>query len=103
MSDIVSQLWNYCHTLRHDGVDYGDYIEQLTYLLFLKMADERDVAVPIKASWRSLREADSPDALTVYQHALDLLSEQPGILGDIYTDAESKLSNSKNLLQLANL
>jgi type I restriction enzyme M protein len=36
MNDIVQKLWNYCHTLRHDGIDYGDYIEQLTYLLFLK-------------------------------------------------------------------
>ena len=43
MSDIVQKLWGFCHTLRHDGVDYGDYIEQLTYLLFLKMADERGI------------------------------------------------------------
>src|SRR4051795_2331340 len=43
MSDIVNKLWGFCHTLRHDGIDYGDYIEQLTYLLFLKMADERAV------------------------------------------------------------
>ena len=41
MSDIVNKLWGFCHTLRHDGIDYGDYIEQLTYLLFLKMADEQ--------------------------------------------------------------
>ena len=41
MSDIVQKLWGFCHTLRHDGIDYGDYIEQITYLLFLKMADER--------------------------------------------------------------
>ena len=39
MSDIVQKLWGFCHTLRHDGVDYGDYIEQLTYLLFLMMAE----------------------------------------------------------------
>ena len=43
MSDIVQKLWGFCHTLRHDGMDYGDYIEQITYLLFLKMADERGV------------------------------------------------------------
>ena len=43
MSDIVQKLWGFCHTLRHDGIDYGDYIEQLTYLLFLKMADERKI------------------------------------------------------------
>ena len=41
MTDVVQKLWGFCHTLRHDGIDYGDYIEQLTYLLFLKMADER--------------------------------------------------------------
>jgi type I restriction enzyme M protein len=38
---IVQRLWNYCHVLRDDGVSYGDYVEQLTYLLFLKMADEQ--------------------------------------------------------------
>ena len=43
MTDIVQKLWGFCHTLRHDGIDYGDYIEQLTYLLFLKMADERGI------------------------------------------------------------
>jgi type I restriction enzyme M protein len=39
-ASIVQRVWNYCHTLRDDGVSYGDYLEQLTYLLFLKMADE---------------------------------------------------------------
>ena len=59
MTDVVAKLWGFCHTLRHDGVDYGDYIEQLTYLLFLKMADERGIelpeqsrlAVPAQAKW----------------------------------------------------
>ena len=43
---MLSKLWGFCHTLRHDGVDYGDYIEQLTYLLFLKMADEKGSISP---------------------------------------------------------
>ena len=43
MSDVVQTLWGFCHTLRHDGIDYGDYIEQITYLLFIKMADERGI------------------------------------------------------------
>jgi len=38
---IVQKLWNYCNVLRDDGMSYGDYVEQLTFLLFLKMADER--------------------------------------------------------------
>ena len=43
MSDIVQKIWGFCHTLRHDGVDYGDYIEQLTYLLFLKMSEQQEI------------------------------------------------------------
>jgi type I restriction enzyme M protein len=58
MSDIVQKLWGFCHTLRHDGIDYGDYIEQITYLLFLKMADElakppynKPAIVPAAFNW----------------------------------------------------
>ncbi len=50
MTDIVNKLWGFCHTLRHDGIDYGDYIEQLTYLLFLKMAQERGIDLS-KIEW----------------------------------------------------
>lgn len=39
-SALVSKLWNYCSILRDDGLSYGDYVEQLTFLLFLKMAEE---------------------------------------------------------------
>ena len=46
MTDVVGKLWGFCHVLRHDGMDYGDYIEQLTFLLFLKMADERGIDLP---------------------------------------------------------
>jgi hypothetical protein len=46
MSDVVQKLWGFCHTLRHDGIDYADYVEQITFLLFLKMADEKGVALP---------------------------------------------------------
>ena len=52
MTDVVQKLWGFCHTLRHDGIDYGDYIEQITYLLFLKMSDERGMdltAMPMLA------------------------------------------------------
>ncbi len=55
MTDVVQKLWGFCHTLRHDGIDYGDYIEQITYLLFLKMADERgDRAARRAATGRTL-------------------------------------------------
>ena len=66
---LVQKLWNYCNVLRDDGMSYGDYVEQLTYLLFLKMADERsrppyDQPSPIPAAyaWPALRALDG-DAL----------------------------------------
>ena len=46
MTDIVGKLWGFCHTLRHDRSDYGDYIEQLTYLLLLKVIDEKELEIP---------------------------------------------------------
>lgn len=59
---IISKVWSFCHTLRDDGVGYGDYLEQLTYLIFLKMADEyaaapynRNGGVPKKYNWQSLK------------------------------------------------
>ena len=51
MTDVVQTLWGFCHTLRHDGIDYGDYIEQITFLLFLKMADEKGLALPKRCDW----------------------------------------------------
>ena len=61
-SSIVSKVWSFCHTLRDDGVGYGDYLEQLTYLIFLKMADEyakppynRNIGVPSAYDWQSLK------------------------------------------------
>jgi type I restriction-modification system DNA methylase subunit len=74
MSDIVQKLWGFCHTLRHDGVDYGDYIEQITYLLFLKMADERAAAVPRGLDWNSLK-GRSGTALT--DHYADTVLRLP--------------------------
>jgi len=60
-ASMVSKVWSFCHTLRDDGVSYGDYLEQLTYLLFLKMADEyseiykKNVGIPAEYNWDSLK------------------------------------------------
>lgn len=58
-AEIVNKVWNYAHVLRDDGVGYGDYVEQITYLIFLTMADERETAgqqvrVPNKYAWAKL-------------------------------------------------
>src|ERR1700754_2624339 len=84
MIDIVNKLWGFCHTLRHDGVDYGDYIEQLTYLLFLKMAEERGVMIPKDCDWASLKVRSGTDLTDHYAEILRKLREAPGLLRDIF-------------------
>src|SRR5215217_1656305 len=100
MTDVVGKLWGFCHVLRHDGVDYGDYIEQLTYLLFIKMADERGIVLPEDTDWPYLRKQSGTDLLDTYVEALRTLGKQPGILGDIFSGAQSRFSNPVNLQKL---
>ena len=97
MSDIVNKLWGFCHTLRHDGVDYGDYIEQLTYLLFLKMADEKAIEVPNGCDWNSLKDRSGPDLTDHYADVLKKLREAKGILADIFAQAMPRFNNPVNL------
>ena len=90
-STLVQKLWNFCHTLRDDGVGYGDYLEQLTYLLFLKMADERSrpphnqpSPVPAPYAWPALLAKDGDDLFDHYRHTLEELGNQPGKLALIF-------------------
>lgn len=101
--DVVNKLWGFCHVLRHDGIDYGDYIEQLTYLLFLKMADERGVEVPERADWPYLRKQSGSDLLDAYVETLRTLGKERGILGDIYSGSQNRFTNPVNLQKLIGL
>jgi len=115
MSDVVNKLWGFCHTLRHDGIDYGDYIEQLTYLLFLKMADERGInlssieyeqdkkKVKIDCSWKPFTEKSGTDLLDAFASMLQGLSKQSGLLGDIFTQAMPRFNNPVNLKKVVNM
>lgn len=103
MSDIVNKLWGFCHTLRHDGVDYGDYIEQLTYLLFLKMADEREAHIPDGFGWEALREKAGTALTDHYADTLRALRESPGLLGDIFAQSTPRFNNPVNLKRLITL
>ncbi len=103
MTDVVAKLWGFCHTLRHDGIGYSHYVEQLTYLLFLKMAGEREIALPKKTDWAYLRSLSGTDLLDAYVEALRLLGKQPGMLGDIFSGAQSRFSNPVNLKKLIGL
>jgi type I restriction enzyme M protein len=106
-SGIVQRLWNYCGVLRDDGVSYGDYVEQLTYLLFLKMADEQTQApfnkpatIPSGLDWASLLKKDG-DALEVhYRHILESLGKESGLLGIIFRKAQNKIQDPAKLRRL---
>lgn len=101
--DVVQKLWGFCHTLRHDGIDYGDYIEQITYLLFLKMADEKGVEIPKGCDWPTIRDRSGTDLTDHYVEVLRKLGKNPGILGDIYAGALSRFQNPVNLKKLVSL
>lgn len=101
--DLVAKLWNFCHTLRHEGVDYNDYIEELTYLIFLKLSDERDIYIPEDCSWTELTKYEGEDLLRKYNNILQQLSNEPGILKDIFCEPIAKIRNSSSLKKLLNL
>src|SRR3990170_4799737 len=100
MTDVVQKLCGFCHTLRHDGIDYGDYIEQLTYLLFLKMADEKEVKIPKGYDWNSLKDKSGTALTDHYTEILRKLREEKGILGDIFAQSMPRFNNPVNLKRL---
>ena len=102
-TDLVQKLWGFCHTLRHDGIDYGDYIEQITYLLFLKMADERGVALPAGCEWPGLKAKSGVELREHYEDALRTLGKTEGILGEIYGGAQSRFTNPLSLKKIVGL
>ena len=109
-STIVQRLWNYCNVLRDDGVSYGDYVEQLTYLLFLKMADEqtrppfnKDSKIPKGLDWSSLLSKDGAELENHYRKILELLGKEPGMLGVIFRKSQSKIQDPAKLRRLIEL
>lgn len=110
--NIANKLWGFCNTLHHEGIDYGDFIEQFTYLLFLKMADEKDIKLPqIKISDNETRDGDWDSLKTLsgnyltdhYLLLLHTLREQQGLVGDIFAQAMPRFNNPVNLKRLINI
>ena len=104
---LVQKLWNYCNILRDDGLSYGDYVEQLTFLLFLKMADEqskppfdRQSPIPAGFGWEILVKLDGDDLETHYRHTLDELGKRQGMLGVIFRKAQNKIQDPAKLRRL---
>jgi type I restriction enzyme M protein len=106
-NQLVQKLWNYCNILRDDGLSYGDYVEQLTFLLFLKMADEQSKPpfkkpspIPKGFGWAALLKLDGDDLEIHYRHTLEELGKRSGMLGVIFRKAQNKIQDPAKLRRL---
>jgi type I restriction enzyme M protein len=104
---LVQRLWNYCNVLRDDGLSYQDYLEQLTFLLFLKMADEltrepwnRDPFIPAELDWQSLKALDGDELEAHYIRVLRELGQEKGMLGVVFRKAQNRIQDPAKLRRL---
>ena len=109
-ASVVSKIWSFCNTLRDDGVGYGDYLEQLTYLLFLKMADEyskppynRHLSIPAEYNWESLTAKRGAELEAQYGLTLRELGKLPGLLGQIFIKSQNKIQDPAKLYRLIDM
>ena len=122
-SGLISKVWNFAHVLRDDGVSYGDYLEQITYLLFLKMADEmskppynKNISFPkVKdtegheessgelCNWPTLCKKRGAELEAFYTQMLRSLGTEKGILGQIFTKSQNKIQDPAKLLKVIDL
>ncbi len=107
---IVSKVWGMCNPLRDDGVSYGDYLEQLTYLIFLKMSDEyskppykKETGIPVGYTWSDMNSLKGAELEVKYKAILEKLGEQGGILGKIFAQASNKISNAAILYRIVQM
>ena len=107
---IISKVWGMCNPLRDDGVSYGDYLEQLTYLIFLKMSDEyskppykRNTGIPQGYGWADMNGLKGAELEEKYKAILEKLGTQGGILGKIFQQASNKISNASILYRIVQM
>lgn len=103
-TQLVQKLWNYCNILRDDGLSYGDYVEQLTFLLFLKMADEQNKPplnkaspIPKNVDWQSLMCLDGDELETHYRHVLESLGKKKGMIDNSKIDRAGRSLRFRNI------
>jgi type I restriction enzyme M protein len=109
-SSVISKVWGFASMLRDDGVGYGDYLEQLTYLLFLKMVDEynrppysRNIPIPPEYNWESLKDKNGAELEVHYSELLRVLSTTKGTLGQIFTKSQNKIQDPAKLYKLIDM
>ena len=107
---IISKVWGMCNPLRDDGVSYGDYLEQLTYLIFLKMSDEyskppynKETNIPAGYTWADMNTLKGAELEQQYKATLEKLGEQGGILGKIFKGATNKIRNAAILYRIVQM
>lgn len=107
---IVSKVWGLCDSLRDDGVSYGDYLEQLTYLIFLKMSDEfsrppynRATGIPEGYRWCDMNTLQGAELEQQYKTTLEKLAKEKGILGEIFQDAANRISKAAVLYRVVQM
>ena len=109
-STIISKVWGMCNPLRDSGVSYGDYLEQLTYLIFLKMSDEyskppyrRETGIPEGYTWADMNTLKGAELEEQYRATLEKLGEQGGILGKIFKGAVNKIGSAAILYRIVQM
>ena len=107
---IISKVWGMCAPLRDDGVSYGDYLEQLTYLIFLKMSDEyskppykKITGIPEGYTWSDMNTLKGAELEEQYKKTLEKLAKEGGILGQIFSQASNKISNAAILFRIVQM
>lgn len=109
-SNISQKIWSMAGVLMDDGVSNSDYLEQLTYLIFLKMADEyskpphkRNLGIPDDCKWDTLSDLSGAELADKYKYILETLAKQDGILREIYTEAQNKITKPAILHRVINM
>ena len=110
MQAIVSKVWSMCTVLYNDGVSYSDYLEQITYLMFMKMVDEYskppynyEIRLPKGYAWGDLRMLTGTELEAQYKESLEKIGEVPGILMEIFSGAQNKINEATNLRKIVQM
>lgn len=106
-STIVSKVWGMCGPLRDDGVSYGDYLEQITYLIFLKMAEEyskppykRDTGIPAGCTWSDMSSLKGAELEEKYKPYLKNLESREEFLEKSSREQPIKLVMQRFFIEL---
>ena len=96
-SALVKRVWSFCNVLRDEGVGASEYLEQITFLLFLKMADELDREMPAQWKWQILKTKTGTDLKEYYEKLLSALGNEPGMLGQMFLQAKNHIGTPARL------